>query len=109
MDAVDLQNAFPSGALCRITLTSSETLEAHPLYMTFTDRALILRGTWNAVTEEDEDAPMIGARVIPWSEVRDIDSSNLVRNWNRDDLKREIEQYGVADTDARMFLSWVQE
>lgn len=108
MDPAELQDVFPDGELCRITLVSSERLETNPRYMRYTKGALVIRGTWSLVTEEDEDVPVIGARVIPWSEVQDIDSSNRVRNWSRDDLKRLIEWYGISDSDAHMFLSWAK-
>ncbi|WP_405802281.1 hypothetical protein [Streptomyces sp. NBC_01506] len=66
----------------------------------------MLRGTWDLVTKEEE-VPMIGARVIPWAQITDMDCSSPVRNWNREDLERDIKRYGVADAEAQMFLTWV--
>ncbi|MFF6873681.1 hypothetical protein [Streptomyces sp. NPDC012450] len=110
MDPVDLEGVFPSGELCRITLRT-EALEVNTGYMRFTPSALILRGVWHPITAEgdtEDTHPVIGARAIPWREVRSIDSSTPPSGYGRQDIDGVLAEYGVHPDERPMYAHQAQ-
>ncbi|MFD5978309.1 hypothetical protein [Streptomyces bacillaris] len=102
MDPADLEGVFPQGELCRISLESGD-VEANTQYMRFTPSALILRGVWHVIVREgdtEDTVPWIGARVIPWRDVRGIESGTHPSNYSKADAEGYMEEYGV-DPDER--------
>ncbi|MGW6420841.1 hypothetical protein [Streptomyces sp. NPDC055055] len=110
MDPVDLEGVFPAGELCRITLHSEE-LEVNTEYMRFTPTALILRGVWHAITTEgdtEDTDPVIGARAIPWREVRGIDSGTPPSGYSRSDIDGAMAEYGVHADERPLYVHQAQ-
>ncbi|MFF4709780.1 hypothetical protein [Streptomyces sp. NPDC001297] len=101
MNAKDLEGLFEPSDLIRVTLADSPEIEVSCQYATFTDSGITLKGLWMVWTPhpatEEEFHYVIGARFIPWAQIKDIDASTDAIALGSSQVEEELRHYGASE------------